>query len=133
VQFDSKTFQGKLIKPATWEESTYQFCELDSVNLEGEHITSTFIDCTFENCDMYWAFFNTANLIGVAFKKCKFRGVSFASCRLVECVFIDCEFAKSNLGGDCSFDDCRWYDCKQCDTLGLDSNLAAKVARGTLL
>ena len=120
MQIDSETFVGKLAATANWEESVYRYCTFDRIEHEGLHVTSAFLDCRFESCDLYWALFNTATFVGVEFKDCVFRGCAFSGCCFVECRFDSCSFENDNLGGSCTFDDTRWYGCAQTNSQGLD-------------
>lgn len=120
MQIGGETYSGKLAKPASWDECTFLYCSFDGVRAEGAHVTSVFVDCRLEGCDLYWAHFNLATLVGVTFKDCVFRGCAFNGCRFLECRFEGCSFVNDNLGGGCRFDDGnRWYGCVQTETVGL--------------
>jgi uncharacterized protein YjbI with pentapeptide repeats len=120
MQIDSETYTGTLVAPARWEESVYRYCTFDCIEHEGLHVTSAFLNCLFESCDLYWALFNTATFVGVEFKNCVFRGCSFSGCCFVECHFDGCSFEIDNLDGPCSFDGTRWYGCGQTSSHRLD-------------
>ncbi|MCB2017183.1 MAG: pentapeptide repeat-containing protein [Hydrogenophaga sp.] len=120
MQIDSQTYIAKLVAPSNWEECVYRYCTFERFNEDGLHVTSAFLDCRFESCDLYWALFNTAVLVGVGFKNCVFRGCSFSGCCFVECRFDGCSFENDNLGGPCRFDETRWYGCAQSQSQGLD-------------
>lgn len=120
MQIDSETYAGKLIAPAKWEECVYLYCTFERLEDEGASVTSVFLDCRFESCDLYWALFNTTTFVGVEFRNCVFRGCNFAGCRFVECRFDGCSFESDNLGGSCRFEETRWYGCEQVNSRGLD-------------
>lgn len=124
MQIDNEVFERRLPKKIPWGDQAFRFCEFRDIQAEGPHITSSFIDCIFDRCDLYWALFNIATLVGVTFKNCDFRGCSFAGCRIVECTFENCRFMDDNLGGGCSFDS-QWYGCRQLGTEGLSVEFAA--------
>ncbi|WP_425493841.1 pentapeptide repeat-containing protein [Dyella silvatica] len=125
MQIQSEIFEKDLPRHISWEELTFRFCEFRGFDMEGGCITSNFIDCTFEDCELYWGFFNGVALVGVSFRNCIFRGSFFSGCRLVECTFDNCLFTKDNLDGDCRFDNSRWYGCKQSGTEGLSIEWAS--------
>ena len=125
MQIDSETFRARLSKPASWEEQAFRYCIFESFNEEGSHVTSLFLESTFQNCEWYWALFNCAVFVGVKFEKCTFRGCSFSGCRFVECIFEDCEFTLDSLGKGCNFLESRWYGCKQNRSKGLEGILVA--------
>lgn len=125
MQVTSKVFERGLSEGIAWEEQVFIFCEFKGIRGEGLHVTSTFLDSTFRQCDIYWALFNTATFVGVKFYGCDFRGCSFSGCRFVECEFEDCRFLPDNLNGSCSFDDSRWYSCTQRQTEGLSAEFSS--------
>ena len=53
MQIDSETFVGKLAAPASWEECVYRYCTFERLSEDGLHVTSVFLDCRFESCDLY--------------------------------------------------------------------------------
>jgi len=130
MQIDSETFDRELAGPATWEEQTFRYCTFQNFEVDGPHITANFIDCIFDHCDMYWALFNVATLVGVTFRDCQFRGCAFSGCRFVECTFENCQFTTDNFNKPCRFEGTRWYNCKQSGTSGLDREWAKVESLG---
>lgn len=128
MQIDNEVFEHRLTEDAGWDGQVFRYCTFRAFDAEGPHITSEFIDCLFEGCELYWALFNNATLVGVTFKHCRFRGCSFAGCRVVECTFENCDFTEDNLGGSCSFEGSRWYGCQQRQTNGLSVEWVAEAA-----
>ena len=125
MQVYSEVFQKHLPKAISWSDQAFGCCEFHGIDGEGLHMTSSFIDCIFDRCDLYWVLFNTTALVGVKFRNCDFRGCSFSGCRIVECTFENCRFMADNLGGDCHFNGSRWYGCTQRGTDGLSAELAS--------
>ena len=81
----------------------------DDEVMEGAHFDeATLQDCSFSNCDLYWASFSCATLISVCFKRCDLRGSDFADAKLRECRFEQCNFAEDNLGGIANFEDAEF-------------------------
>lgn len=114
----SLTINNENLKSVIWEEEYYKFCEFDSFTIEGGHIDSDFINCTFSNVNWYWGIFNIVNFIECKFVNCVFRGTSFPDCIFVECELDNCKFIKDNLNGDCKFSNARAYNCKVNNSLG---------------
>jgi len=124
MQVDYEVFEKHLPETISWEDEAFSFCEFRGIEAEGLHITSVFLDCILDRCDLYLTLFNSATFVGVGFKDCDFRGCSYPGCRFVECVFENCRFTADKLGGACRFDNSRWYACTQRDTHGLSADLA---------
>lgn len=120
MQYESETFERKFPSNEGRDEHCYRYCTFKGLDLEGQHVTSSFIDCRFNDCDMYWACFNSTTLVGVTFKDCWFKGCSFYGCRFVECRFENCSFVNDNLDCPGVFEGNRWYACEQSGCEGLD-------------
>jgi uncharacterized protein YjbI with pentapeptide repeats len=108
------------LKSANWEEEHYKFCNFEDFSIEGGHVDSDFINCTFENIEWYWGMFNIVNFIDCTFNNCIFKGSSFPDCKFVECELNNCQFIKDNLDGDCSFENTKAYSCKVNNTTGFN-------------
>jgi fluoroquinolone resistance protein len=93
------------------ESSWFRYCNFIDFSMEGGHITSDFVGCSFRGLDLYWTMFNIVNFIDCRFTDCVFRGVAFPQCRFVECTLVNCRFNKDNLNGDCDFDKSVAYGC----------------------
>ncbi|WNL45777.1 hypothetical protein RKE25_20575 [Dyella sp. BiH032] len=136
MQIDNEVFENCLPKGVSWDEQAFVFCEFRNIVGEGTHISSIFVDCGFDQCDMYWGMFNIATFVGVSFRHCVFRGCLFPDCRFVECRFEACLFTVDSFGAGCDFRDSRWYGCTQDGTHGLSTALVpfasgdGKRARG---
>ncbi len=107
----SETIDKKNLATAPWEDDYFIYCNFEDFEMEGGHVTSDFIGCSFKNLDWYWGLFNCMNFIDCRFTDCVFRGTSFATCRFVECEFLNCRFLKDNLASECDFEDCVAYGC----------------------
>lgn len=129
-----RVFEARPSEEIPWEDDdeVFVFCEFRGIHGEGLHISSAFLDCAFDHCDLYLSLFNVVTFVGVKFRHCVFRGCSFADCRFVECIFENCRFTADNLGADCRLDESRWYGCTQSDTEGLGSEFA-QSGRGELV
>jgi uncharacterized protein YjbI with pentapeptide repeats len=95
-----------------WENSWFRYCNFVGFSMEGGHITSDFVGCSFKDLDLYWTIFNVVNFIDCTFNDCVFRGVALPDCRFVECTLANCRFTKDNLDGDCDFDGAVAYGCQ---------------------
>ncbi len=126
MHFEAEQFQTRLVKPADWSDNFFRFCDFRQMDLEGEHVDSVFVGCTFEECEWYGGLFNQTILVNIKFKNCRFRGTSFRGSKFVECEFHECEFTEDNLGGDCVFDDVKWYNCIQKNCRGLEEEFRNK-------
>lgn len=122
-----EVFEKRLPRGTTWDEQAFQFCGFRGMGDGETHISSIFVDCNFDGCDLYLVLFNIATFVGVTFKNCTFRGCSFPGCRIVECKFENCRFTVDSFGGDCRFEDSRWYGCSQSETFGLSPLLATPI------
>ena len=114
------TIDADNVKSANWEEEYYKYCYFQTFSIEGEHVDSDFIDCTFNGIEWYWGIFNIVNFINCKFSNCVFRGTAFPDCRFVECSLTNCQFVKDNLNGDCSFENAKAYECKVSNCVGFN-------------
>ena len=101
---------------AVLDDGIARYCAFRGYTHEGAHIGATFVACTFEHIDWYWALFNCAVFVDCRFTHCTFRGATFATSRFVSCTFEKCAFLADNLGGSCRNEASRVYDCtaKEC-------------------
>ena len=107
-----------------WDEELYKHCKFLNFSIEGKHIESDFINCTFENIECYWGLYNMLNFTDCTFKNCTFKGSSFSDCEFVKCQLNNCQFTKDNLDGDCSFDNTKAYNCKLSNTVGFNVQIS---------
>ncbi|MFN3440016.1 MAG: pentapeptide repeat-containing protein [Acidovorax sp.] len=105
-------YESRESLPEGWEEGVLRYCEIFGIHFDGRGPEGAVLDSTFEACSWYWSLFNTANFVGVNFRRCEFSGVSFAGCRFVECTFEDCQFTEDSFGKPCRFKENRWYRCQ---------------------
>ncbi len=118
--FENQQFDANFKIVANWSNHVFRYCDFHGINSEGDHIDSTFLGCTFEECEWYWGLFNLAVFVQVKFTHCVFRGTAFSGSKFIECEFVGCQFIKDNLNSECSFHDVMWYGCTQsgCGALG---------------
>jgi uncharacterized protein YjbI with pentapeptide repeats len=108
------------------DDSVLRYCELAVPSVDGGHVGSTFLFCTFRGMDWYWSLFNLAIFVDCKFVGCAFRGASFVGCKFVDCKFEACTFAPDNLQGKCEFNETVWYGCTQKNCTGLGSFVPAE-------
>jgi uncharacterized protein YjbI with pentapeptide repeats len=94
-----------------WEENYFKFCEFENLSVEGKHISSDFVSCSFVKMEWYWGLFNCANFVNCLFTDCVFRGTAFPDCKFVECTLTNCRFVKDNLAANCDFSRAIAYGC----------------------
>jgi uncharacterized protein YjbI with pentapeptide repeats len=99
------------IKDIIWNEEYFKFCYFKDISIEGEHIDSDFIDCTFERLDSYWGLYNLSNFIDCIFIECCFRGCSFPDSKFINCKFEQCHFLKDNMDSECTFNRTQFINC----------------------
>lgn len=109
------------LKSVNWEEEFYKYCNFENFSIEGGHIDSDFIDCSFDNVEWYWGIFNIVNFVDCIFNNCIFRGSAFPDCKFVECEINNCRFIKDNLDSDCTFENASSYNCKLNNTEGFNA------------
>jgi uncharacterized protein YjbI with pentapeptide repeats len=107
----SETVEAQNYATVDWEDNHFKFCQFRNFSVDGKHITSDFLDCSFVALDWYWGLFNLANFVNCEFTDCVFRGTAFSGCKFVECILTNCQFTKDNLGGNCDFDGGIAYGC----------------------
>jgi uncharacterized protein YjbI with pentapeptide repeats len=94
-----------------WDENYFKFCDFENFSIEGKHIPSDFVSCSFVNVEWYWGLFNGANFVDCLFTDCVFRGTAFPDCKFVQCTLTNCRFEKDNLAADCDFSKAIAYRC----------------------
>jgi uncharacterized protein YjbI with pentapeptide repeats len=117
------TINQQNFKSANWEDDYFKYCTISDIVADGGQVASDFANCTFENIDWYWAFFNIVNFVDCKFINCTFQGASFPDCKFVCCEFKDCKFIKDNLDVKCGFERSIAYDCKFINTEGFEAEL----------
>jgi len=107
-------------------DHVFRYCEFEDVRLEESavvNVDGVFLSCKFTNVEMYWTLLNCAIFMDCTFVGCTFRGVSFASCRVVNSSFSNCVFVENNLGSPCRFEETVWYGSTQNGCTGLSEAL----------
>jgi uncharacterized protein YjbI with pentapeptide repeats len=97
----------------------FRECTFERVDGYSE-VSASFINCSFENCDLVDASFDCVLFVDVSFDGCIFRDETVNFCIFVECVFSNCSFLPDSTGGECTFEGTRWYGCEASGCIGLD-------------
>lgn len=78
---------------------------------EGVHISSSlFVDCTFEDTDLYWCHAFQCHFVNCEFSACDLRG-SFDESVFVRCQFQGCEWGRNELGGETLWEGAAAIEC----------------------
>ncbi len=109
---ESEEFTQENLASVEWEDGWFRYCNFTGFAMEGGHVTSDFVGCSFKELDLYMTMFNIVNFIDCSFIDCLFRGAAFPDCRFVDCRLTNCRFIKDSLNDDCHFDGAVAYGCQ---------------------
>lgn len=123
----SETINSENITDIEWDEGYFKFCAFEGLSVEGELVSSDFVDCSFKDINWYWGLFSGSNFIGCQFTECVFAGTGFPKTRFVDCRLVNCKFIQGNLGGGCDLSKTIIYGCSFENCLGPEPHFSAAV------
>jgi len=122
--FENQTFTTIDSPPNNGGNNVYRYCTFESMyDTPLSQSQSIFDSCEFIGVEQESTMmFESATLIGCAFRKCTFKGIAFFVNTFVECSFEDCLFAEDYNGEKCTFNDNKWYGCTRTNCEGFDAD-----------
>ena len=86
-------------------------CAFIGITQEGADLShSVFVDCTFQDCDLYWGHAFEVVFIKCTFTRCDLR-LACDNTLFAGCSFTQCEVGPNQLGGTTEWERCTVVDC----------------------
>lgn len=102
----------KEAKQLKFEDSLWKDCAFKNIEYEGAMMGgSRFLNCEFDEVDLYWCHAFQSIFVDCRFRKCDLRG-SFDEAIFYRSTFESCETGDDNLGGKTEWFDAHQLDCK---------------------
>jgi uncharacterized protein YjbI with pentapeptide repeats len=123
----SQAITPKNVASVEWSDAYFKLCAFSGFAMEGQYVSSDFVDCSFQDLDWYWGLFTHSNFVGCRFQDCTFAGTGFPDTRFIDCRFTNCSFVKDEFGRECDLTKTLDYGCKLSDTNGFHPALPFEV------